>query len=144
MHRYLFLIPLALIIACSSTQKRGVEETATEYASYILSDLPEEAYKLLDSVSKERLEKLASTDKSGTLKPWEMLVIRPQAREKWSGAKKIKTISSDDNGKIISVGAGERKPLHIKVVREKGLWKISLPEAKNVSPTTDKDKGTSK
>ncbi|MBU1219255.1 hypothetical protein KKF34_16835 [Myxococcota bacterium] len=128
----LFFVSVAFL-SCSSSQKKGAEETATEFTSYILSDMPEEAFKLLDKDSRGRLEKLASVDKSGTVKPWEMLVIAPQAREKWSGAKKIQTLSSDDTGKIISVGAGEKNKIQLKVVREKGLWKVSLPQGKFVS-----------
>lgn len=120
--------------SCASSQKKGAEQIATEFASYILSDMPEEAFKLLDKDSRARLEKLASVDKSGSIKPWEMLVIAPQAREKWSGAKKIQTISSDDTGKIISVGAGEKNKIKLKVVREKGLWKVSLPQEKKLEP----------
>ncbi|MBN2724710.1 MAG: hypothetical protein JXR95_11625 [Deltaproteobacteria bacterium] len=122
---YFLFFSTILLFSCQ-TPSQGPKETAVAFASYILSDLTQEAWKLLDSETQNKiLLKLNKSTVPG-LKPHRLLVTVPQSRDKWSGEKKIELIEENDNTARVRISVGKKMSVILNLLKEKGEWKVSL------------------
>ena len=126
----ILILPL-LLAACASKPAATPEEVAMTFLASVINDWGEHKLKFVDSKSRARLKSLCDAAKKRgiALKPDELLVSIPQARDNWLGKKSTKIITRTDTTAVVEITTTANAPkITLDLVKEGGEWKVSVLE----------------
>ncbi|MBU1240927.1 hypothetical protein KJ865_14535 [Myxococcota bacterium] len=127
-----FLLLSLLVPSCAKKAAAGPKDVAMIFLAAVINDWSEHKIKYVDKKTRARLEQMSQEAKHRGLsvKPVDLLISVPQARDDWLGKKSQKIITQTATTAVVEIVSDtpNAPKITLDLVREKGEWKISLLE----------------